>query len=221
MSIRRRTDKYIIFKRMRSSTADSLPWGTNSSNKKGPQWMPHGRTATWPAPSSHASGSPTAHQACSKAGPALCHVRACSVIQLCPTLCDPVDCSPPGSSVHWILQQEYWSVLPCPPPGDLEPRNQTRVSYICIDRQVSYHQSHLATPREQGESCIKTHRQKKVWFLGIDQVKLRVSREWRRKHMEKALERRAGSNLTGRDKEFWFFSSVGRLKTHYITINCS
>ena len=26
------------------------------------------------------------------------------VTQLCPTLCDPVDCSPPGSSVHGILQ---------------------------------------------------------------------------------------------------------------------
>ena len=26
------------------------------------------------------------------------------VAQSCPTLCNPVDCSPPGSSVHWILQ---------------------------------------------------------------------------------------------------------------------
>ena len=26
------------------------------------------------------------------------------VAQLCPTLCDPVDCSPPGSSAHGILQ---------------------------------------------------------------------------------------------------------------------
>jgi len=25
-------------------------------------------------------------------------------IQSCPTLCDPTDCSPPGSSVHGILQ---------------------------------------------------------------------------------------------------------------------
>ena len=28
----------------------------------------------------------------------------CSVAKLCLTLCDPVDCSPPGSSVHGILQ---------------------------------------------------------------------------------------------------------------------
>ena len=30
-----------------------------------------------------------------------------------------MDCSRPGSSVHGILQQECWSGLPCPPPGDL------------------------------------------------------------------------------------------------------
>ena len=44
---------------------------------------------------------------------------ACLIIQSCPTLCNPMDCSPPGSSVHGILWQEYWSGLPCPPPGDL------------------------------------------------------------------------------------------------------
>jgi len=26
------------------------------------------------------------------------------VAQLCPTLCDPMDCSPPGSSIHGIFQ---------------------------------------------------------------------------------------------------------------------
>ena len=46
-------------------------------------------------------------------------VRACSVIQLCPVLCNSVDCGPPGSSVRGILQQEYWSELPFPSPGDL------------------------------------------------------------------------------------------------------
>jgi len=28
-------------------------------------------------------------------------------------------CSPPGSSVHGILRQDYWSGLPFPSPGDL------------------------------------------------------------------------------------------------------
>ena len=39
--------------------------------------------------------------------------------QLYLTLRDPVDCSPPGSSVHGILQQEHWSGSPVPSPGDL------------------------------------------------------------------------------------------------------
>ena len=46
-------------------------------------------------------------------------VPVCSVAQSCLTLCDPMGCSPPGSSVHGISQAEYWSGLPCPPPGDL------------------------------------------------------------------------------------------------------
>ena len=39
--------------------------------------------------------------------------------QPCPTLWDPVVCSPPGSSVHGFSRQEYWSGLPFPFPGDL------------------------------------------------------------------------------------------------------
>ena len=41
------------------------------------------------------------------------------VVQSCPTLWDPKDCSSPGSSVHGILQEEYCSGLPFPSPGDL------------------------------------------------------------------------------------------------------
>ena len=43
-------------------------------------------------------------------------------LQLCPTLCIPMDCSPPGSSVFCppgFSRQEYWSELPCLPPGVL------------------------------------------------------------------------------------------------------
>ena len=35
-------------------------------------------------------------------------------LQLCPTLCDPIDLAHQGFS-----RQEYYSGLPCPPPGDL------------------------------------------------------------------------------------------------------
>ena len=49
------------------------------------------------------------------------------VAQSCLTLCNPVDCCPPPLSMGFS-RQEYWSGLPCPPPGDLpnpgiEPRS--------------------------------------------------------------------------------------------------
>ena len=48
------------------------------------------------------------------------------LLQLCLILCDPVNCSPPGSSIHGFSRQEYWSGLPCPPPGDLpEPGTES------------------------------------------------------------------------------------------------
>ena len=40
-------------------------------------------------------------------------------LQPCTTFCGPVDCGPLGSSVRGFLRGEYWSGLPCPPPGDL------------------------------------------------------------------------------------------------------
>ena len=41
------------------------------------------------------------------------------LLQSCLTLRDPMDCSPPGSSSPWgFSRQEYWSGLPCPPPGN-------------------------------------------------------------------------------------------------------
>ena len=59
--------------------------------------------------------------------------HTCAVLRLvtqsCPNLCDPVGCSPPGSSCPWgFSRQEYWSGLPGPPQGDLpnswiEPRS--------------------------------------------------------------------------------------------------
>ena len=41
------------------------------------------------------------------------------VTQSCPTLCDPVDYSLPGSSIHGFSRPECWSGLPFPSPGDL------------------------------------------------------------------------------------------------------
>ena len=53
------------------------------------------------------------------------------VVQLCLTLRDPMDCSPPGSSVHGILQARIlqWVAFPFSRASS-RPRDQTQVSCI-------------------------------------------------------------------------------------------
>ena len=60
----------------------------------------------------------------------LCAVL-CLVTQSCPTLCDPMDCSPPGSSVHGILYAKIleWVVMPSS-RGSSQLRDRTQVSHI-------------------------------------------------------------------------------------------
>ena len=62
-------------------------------------------------------------------------------IRSCPTLCDPVDCSSPSSSVPGILQAGIleWVAMPFS-RGPSGPRDETRVSYVpCIGWRVIYH----------------------------------------------------------------------------------
>ena len=72
-------------------------------------------------------------------------------LQLCPTLCDPVDCIPPGSSVHRILQARIleWVAKPSSRGSSL-PRDQTYISYVSrTGRWVLYHEHHLGSPSIQ------------------------------------------------------------------------
>ena len=77
------------------------------------------------------------------------YVRFCYVLgtvtQSCPTLRDPMDCSPLGSSIHGISRQEYWSGLPCPLPGDLPDPGIELVSPV--------------TPALQADSLSLSHRE--------------------------------------------------------------
>ena len=54
------------------------------------------------------------------------HCRAfCAQLLSRVWLCDPIDCSVPGSYVHGVLQAGILGALPCLPPGDLpDPRSQ-------------------------------------------------------------------------------------------------
>ena len=40
-------------------------------------------------------------------------------LQLCLIVCDPMDCNLLGLLSMGFSREEYWSELPCPPPGDL------------------------------------------------------------------------------------------------------
>ena len=53
------------------------------------------------------------------------------VAQLCPTLCDPIDCSLPGSSARGILQARVleWVAVSFSKRSS-QPRDQTQVSHI-------------------------------------------------------------------------------------------
>ena len=70
------------------------------------------------------------------------------VAQLCPTLCDPMDCSLPGSSVHGIFQATIleWAAISFS-RGSSQPRDQTQVS-----RSVGrcfYHLSHQGSQKKK------------------------------------------------------------------------
>ena len=66
--------------------------------------------------------------------------KTCSVAQLCPTLCDPMDCSPPGSSVLGIFQAKMleWLAISYS-RGSSRPKDGTCISCVSsIGRQILY-----------------------------------------------------------------------------------
>ena len=73
------------------------------------------------------------------------HFYCCLVTKLCLTLCDLMDCSLPGSSVHGVSQTRIleWVVIFFS-KGSSQPRNSTHTSWISsVGRWILYHQHHL------------------------------------------------------------------------------
>ena len=71
----------------------------------------------------------------------VCVCVCVKLLQMCLTLCDPMDCSPLGSSVHGILQARIleWIAMPSSRRSSW-PRDWTHISYVsCIGRWVLYH----------------------------------------------------------------------------------
>ena len=67
-------------------------------------------------------------------------MNMCSVTQSCLTLCDPMDCSPPGSSGHGIFQARIlkWVAISYS-RGSSQPRGRTSIFCVsCIGRRILY-----------------------------------------------------------------------------------
>ena len=72
----------------------------------------------------------------------------CACAQSCPTLCNPMDCSPSCSFVQGIFLVRIleWVVMSSSRESSW-PRDWTCISYVsCIGRQILYHQHHLGSP---------------------------------------------------------------------------
>ena len=59
----------------------------------------------------------------------VCEWVLAKLLQLCPTLCNPMDCSPPGFSIQGILQASIleWVAI-CFSRGSPQPRDRTHIS---------------------------------------------------------------------------------------------
>ena len=70
-----------------------------------------------------------------------------NLLQSCPTLGDPMDCSPPGPSVHGILQARVleWVVMPSF-GGSYQPRDRNCISVTPAFLADSLSLSHQGSP---------------------------------------------------------------------------
>ena len=92
-------------------------------------------------------------------------VVCCLVAQLCLTLCNPMDCSLPGSSVHGISQARIleWVAISSS-RGDSWLRDPTHIS--CIGRRILYH---WATREAQVGSLPK--QLNSMWLISVAYIR--------------------------------------------------
>ena len=92
-------------------------WAPRLGSVSGPHVPPEKMCRGWkPSPSQLLlTASPlTISHGCP--GSSAAAAAAAKSLQLCPTLCDPIDGSPPGSLSLGFSRQEHWSGLPFPFP---------------------------------------------------------------------------------------------------------
>ena len=91
----------------------------------------------------------------------------CLVAQSRPTLCDPKECSPPGSSVHEDSPGKNTGI--CPPPGDLpnpgiKPRSPALQADSLLSEPPTRHEE-LRTPAGHRASPLPGHKRDTTPFL--------------------------------------------------------
>ena len=87
--------------------------------------------------------------------------------QSCPTLCNPMDCRPPGSSVHGIFQAIIleWVAISYS-RGSSQPRDWTYVSSIsCLSRRILYHCATWEAHGRPGAAKKKKKKKKTTQFI--------------------------------------------------------
>ena len=91
----------------------------------------------------------------------LCFVNR-EVAQSCPTLCYPMDCSLPGSSVHGILQVRVleWVTISFS-MGSSQSRDRTQISCMCLEGKKN------GSDHPVGAEKKKIHFKEALGFIGI------------------------------------------------------
>ena len=91
---------------------------------------------------------------CSFSKPAVQYVCAQS-LQSGPTLCNLMDCNPPGSPSMVLSRQEYWNGLPCTAPGDLPTQGwNPGLPHLLHCRWILYGQTTRKPPNQQCVLCL-------------------------------------------------------------------
>ena len=94
--------------------------------------------------------------------------RQVLIAQSCPNLCNPMDCSQPGSTVHGILQARILDQVAIPFSRGIFPTQESNPGLLHY-RRILYHLSHQGSPLDQWGSLY-------MFFTSISLIRLYASK---------------------------------------------
>ena len=129
----------------------------------------------------------------------------CLVAQSCLTLCDPVDCSPPGFSVHAILQARMLEWVAMPSSRDL-PNPEIELGCLLHYRQILYQLSVQLRRPKMGRKFQKEGVCVYVWLVYLAVQNNIVEQLYSNKNLKKETKQKTLLLPTLNGKEFWEMS---------------